>query len=147
MSWKCDDSMYGVPLKNKCRNNDVRGRHGLKEDVVTRVEKGTTGWFDDHLERKNESDGQNQSIKRKYVIERAVSESRTDRDTLGSRKLILQLTSRRHFTEDVRRGVRRCPRPPPLILTRDNCTSAGRTLKVSIAPLTGHTPSVHNKKF
>ncbi|GBP06051.1 Alpha-tocopherol transfer protein-like [Eumeta japonica] len=32
-------NMYGVPLKDRCRNSDVRERCGLKEDVVTRVEK------------------------------------------------------------------------------------------------------------
>ncbi|GBP91058.1 hypothetical protein EVAR_62007_1 [Eumeta japonica] len=30
----------GVPRKDKCRNSDVRERCDLKEDVVTRAERG-----------------------------------------------------------------------------------------------------------
>ncbi|GBP73957.1 hypothetical protein EVAR_56115_1 [Eumeta japonica] len=36
---ECDRSMCGVPRKDSCRNSDVRMRYGLKEDVVTRVER------------------------------------------------------------------------------------------------------------
>ncbi|GBP93311.1 Wilms tumor protein homolog B [Eumeta japonica] len=36
-------SMCGVSRKNKCRNSDVRGQYGLKEDVVNRVERGWVG--------------------------------------------------------------------------------------------------------
>ncbi|GBP77195.1 hypothetical protein EVAR_48328_1 [Eumeta japonica] len=32
-------NIRGVPLKDKCRNSDVRERCGLKEDVVTKVKK------------------------------------------------------------------------------------------------------------
>ncbi|GBP19564.1 hypothetical protein EVAR_102112_1 [Eumeta japonica] len=34
-------SMFGVPQKGRCRNSDVRERRGLKEDLVTRVEKAS----------------------------------------------------------------------------------------------------------
>ncbi|GBP70680.1 hypothetical protein EVAR_88855_1 [Eumeta japonica] len=47
-------SMCGVSRKDRCRNSDVRERCGLKEDVVTRVERGMLRWFG-HLERMNES--------------------------------------------------------------------------------------------
>ncbi|GBP04784.1 hypothetical protein EVAR_3717_1 [Eumeta japonica] len=47
-------SIYGEPLKDICRNSDVRQRCGLKEEVVTRVERGMLRWFG-HLERMNES--------------------------------------------------------------------------------------------
>ncbi|GBP29625.1 hypothetical protein EVAR_79174_1 [Eumeta japonica] len=33
-------STCGVSRRNRCRNNDVRGRRDLKEVVVTRVERG-----------------------------------------------------------------------------------------------------------
>ncbi|GBP61971.1 hypothetical protein EVAR_40979_1 [Eumeta japonica] len=36
-------SMYGVSRKDRCRNSDVRERCGLKEDVVTRVERVCCG--------------------------------------------------------------------------------------------------------
>ncbi|GBP89204.1 hypothetical protein EVAR_60383_1 [Eumeta japonica] len=42
--------MYGVSLKDKCKNSDVRERCGVREDVGTRVERGTLLWFG-HLER------------------------------------------------------------------------------------------------
>ncbi|GBP46000.1 hypothetical protein EVAR_24193_1 [Eumeta japonica] len=32
--------MCGMALKHRCRNSDVRERGGLKEGVMTRVEKG-----------------------------------------------------------------------------------------------------------
>ncbi|GBP46579.1 hypothetical protein EVAR_21735_1 [Eumeta japonica] len=38
-------SMCGVSRKDRCRNSDVRERCGLKEDVVTRVERGMLRWF------------------------------------------------------------------------------------------------------
>ncbi|GBP90131.1 hypothetical protein EVAR_68630_1 [Eumeta japonica] len=47
-------SMCRVSRKDRCRNSDVRQRCGLKEDVVTRVERGMLRWFG-HLERMNES--------------------------------------------------------------------------------------------
>ncbi|GBP19082.1 hypothetical protein EVAR_83395_1 [Eumeta japonica] len=47
-------SMCGVSCKDSCRNNDVRKRCGLKEDVVTRVERDMLQWFG-HLEWINES--------------------------------------------------------------------------------------------
>ncbi|GBP67262.1 hypothetical protein EVAR_47214_1 [Eumeta japonica] len=39
--------------KDRRRNSDVTERCGLKEDVVTRVERGILQWFG-HLERMNE---------------------------------------------------------------------------------------------
>ncbi|GBP24391.1 DNA polymerase epsilon catalytic subunit A [Eumeta japonica] len=47
-------TMCGVPRKDKCRNSDVRGRCGLKKDVLTRVVIGMLRWFG-HLERMNGS--------------------------------------------------------------------------------------------
>ncbi|GBP05657.1 hypothetical protein EVAR_5010_1 [Eumeta japonica] len=44
----------GVFLKNRYGNSDVRDRRGLKDDVVTTVEKNMLQWFD-HLDRMNES--------------------------------------------------------------------------------------------
>ncbi|GBP17021.1 hypothetical protein EVAR_8093_1 [Eumeta japonica] len=38
----------------RCRNGDARERCGLKEDVVTGVERGMLRWFG-HLERMSES--------------------------------------------------------------------------------------------
>ncbi|GBP16084.1 hypothetical protein EVAR_94422_1 [Eumeta japonica] len=46
--------MCGGARKDRCRNSDVRERCGLREDVVTRVERGMLRWFS-HLERMNES--------------------------------------------------------------------------------------------
>ncbi|GBP64274.1 hypothetical protein EVAR_45322_1 [Eumeta japonica] len=43
-------SVCGVPRKDRCRNSDVRERCGLKEDVVTWVERCMLWWFT-HLER------------------------------------------------------------------------------------------------
>ncbi|GBP74848.1 hypothetical protein EVAR_55346_1 [Eumeta japonica] len=43
-----------VSRKDRCRNSDVRERCGSKEDVVTRVERGTLRWFG-RLERMNGS--------------------------------------------------------------------------------------------
>ncbi|GBP03576.1 hypothetical protein EVAR_101885_1 [Eumeta japonica] len=55
MKWRCDRCVVcGLSRKDRCRNSDVRERCGLKEDVVTRVERGMLWWFD-HLERMNES--------------------------------------------------------------------------------------------
>ncbi|GBP62830.1 hypothetical protein EVAR_44684_1 [Eumeta japonica] len=45
-------SMCGVSRKDKCRNSDIRKRCGLKEDVVTGVDKCILRWFG-HLERIN----------------------------------------------------------------------------------------------
>ncbi|GBP06012.1 hypothetical protein EVAR_3262_1 [Eumeta japonica] len=47
-------SMCGVSQKDRFRNSNVIERCGLKENVVTRVERGMLRWFD-HLERTNES--------------------------------------------------------------------------------------------
>ncbi|GBP46324.1 hypothetical protein EVAR_39701_1 [Eumeta japonica] len=47
-------NMSGVSRKDRRRNSDVREQCGLKEDVVTRVERGVLRWFG-HLERMNES--------------------------------------------------------------------------------------------
>ncbi|GBP89818.1 hypothetical protein EVAR_66708_1 [Eumeta japonica] len=47
-------SMCGVSRKDRCRNSDVRERRALKEDVVTRVERGMLRWFG-HQVRMNES--------------------------------------------------------------------------------------------
>ncbi|GBP07999.1 hypothetical protein EVAR_78123_1 [Eumeta japonica] len=41
--------MCGVSQKDRRRNSDVKERCSLKEDVVTRVEKGILRWFR-HLE-------------------------------------------------------------------------------------------------
>ncbi|GBP34521.1 hypothetical protein EVAR_29918_1 [Eumeta japonica] len=38
-------SVCGVSRKDRCRGSGVRGRSGLKEDVVTRVEMGMVRWF------------------------------------------------------------------------------------------------------
>ncbi|GBP30976.1 hypothetical protein EVAR_81874_1 [Eumeta japonica] len=46
--------MYGMFLKDTCRNSDVRERCGLKKDVVTTIEKGMLRWFG-YLKRMNES--------------------------------------------------------------------------------------------
>ncbi|GBP41103.1 hypothetical protein EVAR_32556_1 [Eumeta japonica] len=46
--------MRGLSLKDRRRNSDVREWYGLKEDVVTGVQKGMLRWFG-HLERINES--------------------------------------------------------------------------------------------
>ncbi|GBP69520.1 hypothetical protein EVAR_88421_1 [Eumeta japonica] len=47
-------SICGVSQKCRCRNSDVRERCGLKEGIVTRVERGMLRWFG-HLERINEN--------------------------------------------------------------------------------------------
>ncbi|GBP15383.1 hypothetical protein EVAR_80557_1 [Eumeta japonica] len=49
-----NESMCGVPQKDRCRNSDVRERCGWKEEVETRVERGMLRWFG-HLESMNES--------------------------------------------------------------------------------------------
>ncbi|GBP83911.1 Vanin-like protein 2 [Eumeta japonica] len=61
-------TMYGVSQKNRCGNSDVRERCGLKEDVVTRVERGMFG----HLDRMNESRLAQKSIERTRVVDRSV---------------------------------------------------------------------------
>ncbi|GBP20184.1 hypothetical protein EVAR_82057_1 [Eumeta japonica] len=46
MRWRCDLCVVcGVSLKDRCRNSDVWERCGLKEDVVTGVERGMIRWF------------------------------------------------------------------------------------------------------
>ncbi|GBP42489.1 hypothetical protein EVAR_29292_1 [Eumeta japonica] len=47
-------SICGMFRKDRCRSSDVREWCGLKEDVVTRVERGVLRWFG-HLESMNES--------------------------------------------------------------------------------------------
>ncbi|GBP61235.1 hypothetical protein EVAR_45254_1 [Eumeta japonica] len=47
-------NMRGVSREDRCRNSNVGERYGLKEDVVTRVERGMLRWFG-HLDRMNES--------------------------------------------------------------------------------------------
>ncbi|GBP87176.1 hypothetical protein EVAR_61182_1 [Eumeta japonica] len=52
MRWRCDLCVTcGLPLKDRCRNSDVRERCGLMVDVVTRVERGMMR----RRERMNES--------------------------------------------------------------------------------------------
>ncbi|KAI5635653.1 reverse transcriptase (RNA-dependent DNA polymerase) domain-containing protein [Phthorimaea operculella] len=46
-------SMIGVKLSDKIRNSVIRERCGIKEDVVTGIEKGMLRWFG-HVERMNE---------------------------------------------------------------------------------------------
>ncbi|CAG9109123.1 unnamed protein product [Plutella xylostella] len=46
-------SMLGVTLNDRLRNSFIREKCGLKEDVVTRVEKGMLRWFG-HVERMND---------------------------------------------------------------------------------------------
>ena len=46
-------SMCGVTLIDRVRNEIIRERCGLKEDVVTKVEKSILRWFG-HVERINE---------------------------------------------------------------------------------------------
>ena len=43
-------SMCGVTLKDRVRNSVIRERCGLKEDIMTRIEKGVLRWFG-HVER------------------------------------------------------------------------------------------------
>ncbi|GBP26863.1 hypothetical protein EVAR_16443_1 [Eumeta japonica] len=38
-------SICGVCRKDRCRNSDVGERYGLKEDLLTRVERGMLRWF------------------------------------------------------------------------------------------------------
>ncbi|CAG9133071.1 unnamed protein product [Plutella xylostella] len=45
--------MLGVTLNDRLRNSFIREKCGLKEDVVTRVEKGMLRWFG-HVERMND---------------------------------------------------------------------------------------------
>ncbi|GBP60318.1 hypothetical protein EVAR_26730_1 [Eumeta japonica] len=47
-------STCGVSRKDICKNSDIRERCGLKEEVVTGVERGMLLWFG-HLERMKES--------------------------------------------------------------------------------------------
>ncbi|GBP66209.1 hypothetical protein EVAR_97160_1 [Eumeta japonica] len=52
MQWRCDRCVVCAQCfkKDKFRNSDVRERCGLKEEVVTGVERGMLRWFD-HLTR------------------------------------------------------------------------------------------------
>ncbi|GBP63959.1 hypothetical protein EVAR_25110_1 [Eumeta japonica] len=52
MQWRCDRCVVSVECLGK--TDDIRERCGLKEEVVTRVERGMLRWFG-HLERMNES--------------------------------------------------------------------------------------------
>lgn len=38
-------SMIDVKVSDKIRNSVIRERFGIKEDVVTKIEKGMVGWF------------------------------------------------------------------------------------------------------
>ncbi|GBP85668.1 hypothetical protein EVAR_99790_1 [Eumeta japonica] len=62
----------GMSFKYRCRNSDARGRCALKEDVVTRAERGMLRRFG-HLERVNESRQTKQSIERMCMMERALA--------------------------------------------------------------------------
>lgn len=46
-------SMCGLTLKDRVRNSMIRKHCGLKEDVVTKIDKGRLRWFG-HMERMNE---------------------------------------------------------------------------------------------
>ncbi|KAJ2951368.1 hypothetical protein O0L34_g13509 [Tuta absoluta] len=46
-------SMIDVKLSDRIRNSVIRERCGIKEDIVTGVEKGMLRWFG-HVERMNE---------------------------------------------------------------------------------------------
>ncbi|KAI5643560.1 hypothetical protein NE865_04362 [Phthorimaea operculella] len=46
-------SMIGVKLSDRIRNSVIRERCGIKEDIVTGIEKGMLRWFG-HVERMNE---------------------------------------------------------------------------------------------
>ena len=46
-------SACGITIADRIRNTIIRDKCGLKEDVVTRIEKGMLRWFG-HLERMNE---------------------------------------------------------------------------------------------
>ncbi|XP_049870886.1 uncharacterized protein LOC126370141 [Pectinophora gossypiella] len=43
-------SICGVKLSDRVRNSVIRQRCGVKDDIVTRIEKGMLGWFG-HVER------------------------------------------------------------------------------------------------
>jgi hypothetical protein len=45
--------MCGVRLIDRVRNVEIRRRCGLKDDVVTRIERGMLRWFG-HFERMND---------------------------------------------------------------------------------------------
>ncbi|GBP84078.1 hypothetical protein EVAR_68780_1 [Eumeta japonica] len=47
-------SVYRISRKDGCRNSNIRKWCSLKEDIVTKVERGMLRWFG-HLERINES--------------------------------------------------------------------------------------------
>ncbi|CAH1645106.1 unnamed protein product [Spodoptera littoralis] len=47
-------SMCGLKLSDRVKNSVIRERCGLKDDVVTRIEKGMLRWFG-HVERMDES--------------------------------------------------------------------------------------------
>ncbi|GBP42051.1 hypothetical protein EVAR_29406_1 [Eumeta japonica] len=51
---KTYDRMNGETRKDRCRNSDVRERCVLKENEVTKVERGMLRWFG-HLERMNKN--------------------------------------------------------------------------------------------
>ena len=47
-------SMCGVSIVDRVRNEVIRERCGMKEDVVTRIDKGMLRWFG-HVERMDET--------------------------------------------------------------------------------------------
>ncbi|GBP36261.1 hypothetical protein EVAR_85509_1 [Eumeta japonica] len=67
-------SMCRVSWKDRCRNSNVRERCGLKEDVVTGVERGMLRWFA-RLERVNKSSLTKQ-IYRANVCDKKAGEGR-----------------------------------------------------------------------
>ncbi|GBP39596.1 hypothetical protein EVAR_26679_1 [Eumeta japonica] len=68
-------SLYpSIKTKAHGRNSDVRERCGLKEDVVTRAERGMLRWFG-HLERMDES-GLTKQISRTNVCDGKVGKGR-----------------------------------------------------------------------
>ncbi|GBP26899.1 hypothetical protein EVAR_16481_1 [Eumeta japonica] len=70
--------MCGVSLKGKCRNSDVREQCGMKEDLLTRIEKDMLQWFG-HLEKMNESKLTKQMCRANMCREKSASA-----DTVGS---------------------------------------------------------------
>jgi hypothetical protein len=46
-------SMIGVKLSDRVRNEAIREEYGVKEDVVTKIEKNMLRWFG-HVERMDE---------------------------------------------------------------------------------------------
>ncbi|GBP12987.1 hypothetical protein EVAR_79323_1 [Eumeta japonica] len=75
---------YGVSRKGRCRDSDVGERCGLKEDVVTRVERGMLRRFG-RLERMDES-GLKKQIYRANVCDGQTLSSRPRRPSCRSQR-------------------------------------------------------------